>query len=253
MNSFSEAKNNSNIYEKQFLCKFSYIEEEDNNINPIIKRGKFKFKIKDGLVDPMDKSGTSDAYVKVCYNDKKIYETQVVMKDLSPEWNETFEFEIENELRFEVYDWNMIQSHKQIGEGGILLHQIKDNKKETKTVTLINKNKLKRSGYIHLDVEFIPKEKVVPIHKDFKDNEDGDLVISLYDFKGIKKEELDIHQNDFLRVTDWNVKEGWVYGYKSGCMEKKGLFPKVFITLFNEKGKQISYIQIYFIFKYFII
>jgi len=40
---------------------------------------------------------------------------------------------------------------------------------------------------------------------------------------------LDIKIDEFLIVTDWNCKEGWVYGYRKNNEKEKGFFPKVFV------------------------
>jgi len=40
---------------------------------------------------------------------------------------------------------------------------------------------------------------------------------------------LEFQKNDYLRILDWHVKDGWVYGYVEGNRQKKGLLPKLFI------------------------
>ena len=58
---------------------------------------------------------------------------------------------------------------------------------------------------------------------------EGDLASALYDFKGNTSDELDFKKNDYLRILDWNYKEGWAYGYVDGNRQRKGILPKVFI------------------------
>ncbi|OUM57687.1 hypothetical protein PIROE2DRAFT_64864 [Piromyces sp. E2] len=62
----------------------------------------------------------------------------------------------------------------------------------------------------------------------YKDN--SDLVLVLYDFSGEAPEELSIQKGMYLRVTDWNIKEGWSLGYKVLDNKKRGIFPTVFVT-----------------------
>eukprot|EP00833_Pecoramyces_ruminatium_P010392 jgi/Orpsp1_1/1184424/evm.model.c7180000089453.1 len=67
------------------------------------------------------------------------------------------------------------------------------------------------------------------------------LVMALHDFSGEKYDQLDISKDEFLVVTDWNCKEeGWVYGHRKDNKEEKGLFPKVFVKVYdNENNKGI--------------
>lgn len=58
---------------------------------------------------------------------------------------------------------------------------------------------------------------------------EGDLASALYDFKGNTSDELDFKKNDYLRILDWNYKEGWAYGYVDGNRQRKGILPKIFI------------------------
>ncbi|ORX64351.1 hypothetical protein BCR32DRAFT_330633 [Anaeromyces robustus] len=60
-------------------------------------------------------------------------------------------------------------------------------------------------------------------------DEKGDLVFALYDFTGNTPNELDIKRNDRIRILDWNFKKGWVYGYKSGNIQHKGIIPEAFV------------------------
>jgi ankyrin repeat protein len=57
------------------------------------------------------------------------------------------------------------------------------------------------------------------------------LVIAINNFSAIEYDQMDICKNEFLIVTDWNCKEGWVYGHRKDNPEEKGLFPKIFIKI----------------------
>ncbi|ORX84877.1 hypothetical protein BCR32DRAFT_110090 [Anaeromyces robustus] len=76
--------------------------------------------------------------------------------------------------------------------------------------------------------------------KSVVEKEEGDLVVSLYNFKGNEYNELDIRKDEYYRITDWTIKEGWVYGYSVDNKKRKGLLPKAFINVCdkNEKDKK---------------
>jgi len=38
-------------------------------------------------------------------------------------------------------------------------------------------------------------------------------------------------------VTDWNYKDGWVFGHRKDIENEKGIFPKVFVKIFNENQR----------------
>jgi len=58
-----------------------------------------------------------------------------------------------------------------------------------------------------------------------KANSKGDLAVVLYNFSGTNSKELTIQKDEYLIVTDWNVKNGWASGYKRDDPQKKGIFP----------------------------
>jgi len=82
---------------------------------------------------PMDRSGTSDPYVKVFQqcgqtknhtlrtkeinNCKEIYQTDVIKTDLNPFWDEACVIHIttKDHLILQVWDWNLAESHKYMG------------------------------------------------------------------------------------------------------------------------------------------
>jgi hypothetical protein len=71
-------------------------------------------------------------------------------------------------------------------------------------------------------------------------NQGGDYVISLYDFKGNNPHQLDISKNEKLKVVDWNVKDGWLYGYSVGNSQNKGFFPKLFVRRCYEEEEEVE-------------
>ena len=66
------------------------------------------------------------------------------------------------------------------------------------------------------------------------------LVISINKFSAFEYDQLDIRENEFLVVTDWNYEEGWAFGHRINNEEEMGIFPKKFVKIYkeNEKGKK---------------
>ena len=79
---------------------------------------------------------------------------------------------------------------------------------------------------------------------------DGDLVLALYDFNGNTSEELSINKNECIIVTNWNIKNGWAYGYKMNDSQKRGVFPVVLvrkcISIDDDPNGLFIYIYIFF-------
>ncbi|KAK4519727.1 casein kinase 2 regulatory subunit [Mucor velutinosus] len=72
----------------------------------------------------VDKSGTSDPYVRFTINGDIVYKSAVVKKNCNPVWkNEVFEVPIISRVtasfRIEVFDWNQISGDVPLGSGGI--------------------------------------------------------------------------------------------------------------------------------------
>eukprot|EP00833_Pecoramyces_ruminatium_P007735 jgi/Orpsp1_1/1181767/evm.model.c7180000078511.1 len=82
----------------------------------------------------------------------------------------------------------------------------------------------------HLEIE--TKQK---INKRISELISQNLVIAKMDFIADEYDQLDITKGEFLVVTDWNYEEGWVYGHRRNKEDEKGLFPKVFVELFNDE------------------
>jgi len=74
-----------------------------------------------------------------------------------------------------------------------------------------------------------------------KINEHGDLAVVLYDFNGFNTDELNLHKDEYIVVTNWTIKEGWAYGYKKNDPHKKGIFPAPLVR----KGLFLNFLNIY--------
>jgi len=61
-----------------------------------------------------------------------------------------------------------------------------------------------------------------------------DIAYVKYNFKGNNPDELDITEGDYLKVLEWNVKEGWSKGHEIGNCQKIGLFPTALVSVWNE-------------------
>ncbi|GAN04893.1 tricalbin [Mucor ambiguus] len=72
----------------------------------------------------VDKSGTSDPYVRFTINGDIVHKSAVVKKNCNPVWkNEVFEVPIISRVsasfRIEVFDWNQVSGDVPLGSGGI--------------------------------------------------------------------------------------------------------------------------------------
>ena len=80
-----------------------------------------------------DKTGTSDPLVKVFWHHKNVYTTTVKKFTLNPVWNESFDITVDFEtsmeygqIRFEVYDRDLVGKDDFLGRVVIRLYQILD-------------------------------------------------------------------------------------------------------------------------------
>lgn len=70
----------------------------------------------------VDKSGTSDPFVRVKVGKSQIYKTKVIPKTLAPEWNETFTHGVGGEpfmFDFKVKDHNKVKSAVDLGQSRV--------------------------------------------------------------------------------------------------------------------------------------
>jgi len=79
--------------------------------------------------------------------------------------------------------------------------------------------------------------------------EKGDLVIGIYDFNGRNSNELTFHKDEYLIVTNWNIRDGWATGYKRSNPFEQGNFPTILIRKCSESG--IGIYRNYFIYIFF--
>lgn len=122
------------------------------------KIGFLEIRILDALkIRAVEKDGTSDPYVKVYLNNKKIYKSHTIQGSLNPVWNETVLTQINmmiDVLRFEVIDWNRIESNQLISFVEIPLYFLTEGFTET-NLHLIDAVKLRPDGSIlHLGFSF---------------------------------------------------------------------------------------------------
>jgi hypothetical protein len=68
--------------------------------------------------------------------------------------------------------------------------------------------------------------------------EPSSLVIALSNFTAYEYDQLDIQKDEFLVVTNWNYKDGWVYGHRKDKINEEGSFPKVFAKICNTDNNE---------------
>ena len=73
-------------------------------------------------------------------------------------------------------------------------------------------------------------------------NEKGDLAKVLYYFMGNTSDELNLQKDEYLIVTNWNVGNGFAFGYKRIDPQNKGKFPSSLVRKCAEKGLIFFYI-----------
>jgi len=61
--------------------------------------------------------------------------------------------------------------------------------------------------------------------RNIKNNSNGDLAVVIYSFNGTTSDELNIRKDEYIIVTNWNVGDGYAFGYKRDDPQKKGKFP----------------------------
>ncbi|KRH93998.1 Ca2+-dependent lipid-binding protein CLB1/vesicle protein vp115/Granuphilin A [Pseudoloma neurophilia] len=128
----------------------------------------------------VESDGTSDPYVKVYLNNKKILKTKFLQGTINPVWNENVLTEVNmmvDTLRFEVIDWNRIESNQIISFVEIPLYFLTEGFTEV-NLHLIDALKMRTDGSIlHLGFVF---------NKEIKD----------------KQKNHEVFQSDFIRKRD---------------------------------------------------
>lgn len=110
----------------------------------------------------VEKNNTSDPYVKVYLNNNKIYKTKTIQSTTNPVWNENLFVNVNimtDILRFEVIDWNRIESNQLISFIEIPLYFLVEGFTEV-NLGLIDALKMRKDGSIlHLGFKFDKKYK----------------------------------------------------------------------------------------------
>ncbi|XP_055619934.1 multiple C2 and transmembrane domain-containing protein isoform X2 [Toxorhynchites rutilus septentrionalis] len=113
-----------------------------------------------GLV-AMDKSGTSDPYVKFKVGGRLLYKSKTVHKELNPVWDETFIVPVEDPfqpINIKVFDYDWGLQDDFMGSAKLPLTSLELNRAEDMTIKLEDAQRpLKDLGEIKLSVTLWPK------------------------------------------------------------------------------------------------
>lgn len=105
----------------------------------------------------VEDDGTSDPFVKVYLNNKKAYKTKTIHKTLNPVYNENFYSKVNimtDILRFEIIDWNRIESNQMISFIEIPLYFLTEGFTDV-NLHLIDAVKMRKSdSVLHLGFNF---------------------------------------------------------------------------------------------------
>ena len=111
-----------------------------------------------------DRGGTSDPYVRLHVGAavKKAQKTAVKKKTLSPEWNETFEFKLDNSSRrdsltLECFDYDLLGSDDSLGKVTIPLAQLSVDKEYTQWCSL--RQDATNQGQVQVRYRILPLPK----------------------------------------------------------------------------------------------
>jgi len=58
--------------------------------------------------------------------------------------------------------------------------------------------------------------------------------VILFSYNRITSDELTLNKNEYIIVTNWNVGEGYAYGYKKNDPQQKGKFPSPLVRKISE-------------------
>ncbi|KFB36651.1 AGAP007646-PA-like protein [Anopheles sinensis] len=113
-----------------------------------------------GLV-AMDKSGTSDPYVKFKVGGRLLYKSKTVHKDLNPLWDETFVVPVEDPFQpiiIKVFDYDWGLQDDFMGSAKLYLTSLELNRAEDLTIKLEDAQRASKDlGEIKLTVTLWPK------------------------------------------------------------------------------------------------
>ncbi|EDS45772.1 conserved hypothetical protein [Culex quinquefasciatus] len=109
----------------------------------------------------MDKSGTSDPYVKFKVGGRLLYKSKTVHKELNPVWDETFIVPIEDPfqpINIKVFDYDWGLQDDFMGSAKLQLQSLELNRVEEMTIRLEDAQRANKDlGEIRLNVTLWPK------------------------------------------------------------------------------------------------
>ncbi|ELA47900.1 hypothetical protein VCUG_00620 [Vavraia culicis subsp. floridensis] len=105
----------------------------------------------------VEKNSMSDPYVKAYLNNTKVYKTKTIQNTVNPSFNENFFCKVNimtDVLRFDIIDWNRIETDQLISFVEIPLYFVVEGFTEVK-LQLIDALKMRKDGsYLHLGFVF---------------------------------------------------------------------------------------------------
>jgi len=64
--------------------------------------------------------------------------------------------------------------------------------------------------------------------------------VVIYNFNGTNSDELTLYENEYIMVTDWNIGNGYAFGYKVNDPQRKGKFPSSYVYKYSENKEMNS-------------
>ena len=128
---------------------------------------------------PADSNGLSDPYVQMHVGNAvdRAEKTKVIKKSLSPEWNETFVFELDRAQRLEYltlecFDWDRLSANDSLGVVELDLDSLVHNQECVEWYKLIQEGETEDCGELEIKYVFVPSDnddepqKKSGVHKD---------------------------------------------------------------------------------------
>ena len=85
----------------------------------------------------------------------------------------------------------------------------------------------------------------VKIEKNENSNEKDDLAVVLFKYTGNTSDELSFNKGENLIVTNWDVGDGYAYGYKRNDPQQKGKFPSPLVRKISENKGFLFFFYLY--------
>jgi len=76
-----------------------------------------------------------------------------------------------------------------------------------------------------------------------KGDENYSEAVAIYDFESSNSKEVSVKKGEYLVITDWNVSNEWVLGYKKENPEEYGKIPRLII----DKCIEGKYFNLYYL------